>query len=110
MVIVRGVKSAFSCARFTRHFPSAPATTVFFCLANVTVTDSPGSAQPQIGTGCFCCKTIELAITSGSLTSARAETAKNDRITAIEIEKNRWLFILPLGPFVVMQQTGHDFR
>ena len=41
-----------------------------FTFPNVTVTASPGSAVPQIGTTCFCWRTIELPMTSGRRTSA----------------------------------------
>src|SRR5262249_49931787 len=56
----------------TNHLPSGTAVVFFNWPAKRTVTVSPGSAWPQIGTFCFCCSTIPAPITSGSDTLAWA--------------------------------------
>ena len=46
---------------------------------------SPGSAQPQIGTVDFCCKTMLFEITAGNLTSASDVMLVNSMEKQIEI-------------------------
>ena len=68
----RFLEEALSFLRTTRQLPSSSALTVFFTLPKVTLTSSPGLAQPQIGTGMSRWSTMLLPKTLGSLTSARA--------------------------------------
>src|SRR4051794_31588390 len=59
----------------TAHFPSASAVADCFCRPSVTVTFSPESAFPQIGSALFAWRHMLSEMIAGSLTSARAESA-----------------------------------
>ena len=56
----------------TFQLPWASALAVAVASSSFTVTSSPGSAQPQIGSGRSRCSTMWLPITLGSVTSAWA--------------------------------------
>ena len=64
--------SAFTAGSTTFQLPWASALAVAVASSSFTVTSSPGSAQPQIGSGRSRCSTMWLPITLGSLTSAWA--------------------------------------
>ena len=70
MVIVLAL--AFIGSSLISHSPSADAVVLLDWPPKRTVTDSPGSALPQMGTLWFCCSTIPSLITSGSKTFPRA--------------------------------------
>ena len=59
----------------TGHLPSSPALAVLVWPAIVTVTSSPGSAQPQTRSFCSRCRTMWLPKIAGSFTSARCRCA-----------------------------------
>ena len=63
--------SALTAGSTTFQLPLASALVVAVASSSFTVTSSPGSAQPQIGSGRSRCKTMWLPITLGTLTSAR---------------------------------------
>src|SRR4051812_43402606 len=55
LIVISNGPPDFSASSLIIHFLSSPALAVLVCPQKVTVTSSPGSAQPQIGTGMPCC-------------------------------------------------------
>ncbi|OPZ97665.1 MAG: hypothetical protein BWY72_01144 [Bacteroidetes bacterium ADurb.Bin416] len=68
---------AFIGGSFTDHFPSAPVVLVYRFFIKVTVTFSPGSAQPQTFTVASRCNTMSLPTMAGSVTLALTVRAVN---------------------------------
>ena len=67
--VINGNMAAAIGASSTRHLPSAPAVVLSACPANVTVTASPGSAQPQTGAATSRCNTMLSPMTRAKRTS-----------------------------------------
>src|ERR1700686_2558492 len=84
MVIEPGV--AFACIASSRiiHFPSLSAVVLLAFPAKRTVTGSPASAVPQIGTARSRCNPIASLITSGSTTFARTAVASSNSGTTMK--------------------------
>ena len=76
----------------TIHLPSCPAVACFFWSPSMTVTASPASAHPQIGSGWSAWSTMLSEMMAGSLTSARAKEAAQTRES--EMSECRRLSIL----------------
>ena len=72
MVMVWALPSAFTAGSTTFQLPWASALAVAVASSSLTVTSSPGAAQPQIGNGRSRCSTMWLPITLGSVTLAWA--------------------------------------
>src|SRR4029077_13645128 len=72
-VISAGVGLAFWAGNFTDQFPWGSALAAALLSPRVTVTSSPASAQPQMGSVLSACSTMLFPMIAGKRTSARAD-------------------------------------
>ena len=102
--------SAFTAGSTTFQLPWASALAVAVASSSFTVTSSPGSAQPQIGSGRSRCSTMWLPITLGSLTSARAwgtlDAASNRKTRTAPYDRCFFTADLSLGQEVLRGGNG----
>src|SRR5262249_55879621 len=96
---------ALKAPRVTCHFP--PFTTVVDLLfRKATVTCSPSSAQPQIGTRKFCWSTILSEKSPGSLTSASVLDARTTTKATVKPTQANWWRYERVKTRVLQQEIG----
>src|SRR5262245_59754913 len=98
-VISAGSALVFLAGNLTDQLPLASALAVTLASRKVTVTSSPASAQPQMGSGLSACNTMLFPMIAGKRTSARTDAVQPAaaRPAANPNSQNRLIVSSPIG-------------